>query len=113
MDLGVLYYRRGNRKDAKRYFELATQVNPRFALALNNLGYLLAEEGKLDEALILCSRASELEETSQNVDSLGYVYLRMGQREKARTLIARALELDPNNREAKEHWAELAGLEAE
>lgn len=109
VDLGLIYYRRGWRKKAKECFEQAVLHDPEYPTAINNLGYVLAEEGDLENALVLCKRSCELEKTSQSVDSLGFVYLRMNRLEEAKRLFKEALVIDPANKEAEKHLVEAMG----
>ncbi|HMO50081.1 MAG TPA: tetratricopeptide repeat protein [Kiritimatiellia bacterium] len=107
LDLGLLQYRRGNREEALHCFEYAVRLDPEHPLALNNYGFLLAELGDLEKALIFCQRACELEESANHLDSLGFVYMKMGDLKKAQELIGRAMALDEHHVESREHWAEL------
>jgi tetratricopeptide (TPR) repeat protein len=110
VEQGVILYRRGDKASALHCFEQAVLLDPEYPLAVNNYGYLLAERGELDKALMLCRRACEMEETANTLDSLGYVHMRMGELEKARELIARAMAMDEHHVESREHWAELNAL---
>lgn len=60
----------------KRYAEILAR-NPRAAVAANNLAWLYAEEGNLDEALKLAEVAAEmLPDRAEVQDTLGWVYYR-------------------------------------
>src|SRR5207249_10498898 len=61
-------------------------ADPDAATAANNLAWLYAEEGRLDDALRLATSAEHaLGQRSEPVDTLGWVYYRKG-------LYARAIE---------------------
>jgi tetratricopeptide (TPR) repeat protein len=110
---GELQYRLGDPATALRLFEQAVLLEPDLPLAVNNYGFLLAEQGELEKALVLCRRACELEETANNLDSLGFVYMRRGELEKAREILERALALDENHVESQQHWEELERIMAD
>ena len=58
-NLGVYYARRGGPGDlnlAEKYFRGALTSNQRYADAYNNLGIVLARQGKFDEAIATISR---------------------------------------------------------
>lgn len=67
-----------NRPDARRRYEEIMTIDPRAAVAANNLAYLYAEEGgNLDTALQLAQTAKQvLPEAPEVSDTLGFVYLK-------------------------------------
>jgi Flp pilus assembly protein TadD len=75
------------------------------ALALNDIGYLLADADKLTrEALPLIERAVELEPKSGTIiDSLGWEHYRLGDQRRAAGLLERACELAPDDAEIEYH----------
>ena len=78
--------------DLRRMLEL----EPDSALALNALGYTLADRNqRLDEAYAMIQRAYEQEPQSAAVlDSMGWVYYRMGNLQQALHYLQRAIEID-------------------
>jgi len=64
--------------EARQAYEQALKLNPRDAVALNNLAYLLAEtDGDLNEALTLAQRAKQILPNMLEVsDTLGVIYLK-------------------------------------
>lgn len=78
--LGVMYKMKGELKTAEDYYRQALALNPDFLPAINNLAYLLAEQGKdLDEALRLARHANDLQPDDPYVlDTLGWVYYQRG-----------------------------------
>jgi tetratricopeptide (TPR) repeat protein len=48
---GIAHVRLGRRDDARRDFDEALAIDPRFAPALTNIGNMLLEEDRVDEAI--------------------------------------------------------------
>jgi tetratricopeptide (TPR) repeat protein len=84
--------------------------DPDDAMALNALGYTLADEnipGRLNEAQQLITRAHELDPDNPAVmDSLGWVYYRQGELERALPWLQRAYAQMPDQ-EVAAHLAEV------
>ena len=74
------------------------QSNPDNAMALNALGYTLADRtDRLDEARQLIERAHELEPNDAAItDSLGWVYFRLGDLQTAERLLREAFNAYPD-----------------
>jgi tetratricopeptide (TPR) repeat protein len=68
----------GRRDEARPVYDEILQIQPDNVIALNNLAYALAEEGKdLDKALGLAERAKKVLPNDPNVaDTLGWIYIR-------------------------------------
>src|SRR5205085_2944881 len=68
----------GRKTEAKQAYEQCLKVDPRHAVVLNNLAYLLAENnGDLDQALTYAQRAKQLlPNLSEVSDTLGWIYLK-------------------------------------
>jgi tetratricopeptide (TPR) repeat protein len=86
---------------------------PDHALALNYVGYNLADSGiELERALALIQRAAELEpEADFIIDSLAWAHFRLGNIEEAWTQIQRAVGLSKNGPEDPsmlEHFGDIA-----
>lgn len=79
-ELAAAYEQASRPADAERLFREIISANPRHALALNYLGYMLADRGeRLDEAVSLVSRALEIEPGNPSYeDSLGWAYFKQG-----------------------------------
>jgi len=82
--------------------------NPENALALNALGYTLAERTtRLEEALTLIQKASSIEPNDPAVmDSLGWVYYKMGNTEKSLFYLKKAHEM-LHDHEIAAHYGEV------
>ena len=79
-ELAAAYEQANRHADAERLFREIVQADPAHALALNYLGYMLAERGeRLDEAVSLISRALVIDPGNPSyADSLGWAYFKQG-----------------------------------
>ena len=68
------------RTEARPLYEQVLRIQPDQATALNNLAYLLAEEGsELDTALTLAQRAKQRAPNEPMIsDTLGWIYIKKG-----------------------------------
>ncbi|MDB6040013.1 MAG: hypothetical protein JWM99_3854 [Verrucomicrobiales bacterium] len=73
--VGSAYERNGNLSEAETYFRKSLELSPKYAEAMNYMGYMWAEKGmRLEEAHALIAKAVELEpENAAYLDSLGWV----------------------------------------
>jgi tetratricopeptide (TPR) repeat protein len=82
---GAACERKGDNAQAERYFEKCLQLSPKFAEALNYLGFMWADHGeKLDRARELIGDA--LKDNPQNaayLDSMGWVLFKLGRPKEA------------------------------
>lgn len=75
---------------------------------INQLGYILLQGGKVNEAVEVLKFNTELYPESSNVyDSLGEAYAASGDKEKAILNYKKSIELDPNNENGKETLKKL------
>ena len=83
-----------------------TPGNP---IALNNLGYFLAERNtKLEEALSLIARAVKIDATNPSyLDSLGWAYFKLGQLEQAEKYLKEAARIDASSATIQEHLGDV------
>ena len=113
-DVDLLFSRSNAHEQAGNYSEMEADVqailklHPDNALALNALGYSLADRGiRLDEAHRLLTKALTLEPDNPFIlDSMGWAEFRLGNFETALPLLRAALELMPDG-EVYAHLAEL------
>ena len=95
---GMLYEARGDRPRARQTYEAIVAADSRAGIAANNLAWIYAEEGKLDDALRLARIAQqELRRRPEGEDTLGWVHLQKGQASDAIAAFSRAIERAPNN----------------
>jgi tetratricopeptide (TPR) repeat protein len=115
-DMGLIYFLRGALQErqkhvdaAEQQFRLALSVDPDNALALNYLGYMLADHNmKLDEALQYVQHAVKLEpENGAYLDSLGWVHFKMGQYAMAEQVLQKAITLIPTDPTVHDHLGEV------
>lgn len=83
--------------------------NPADAVALNSLGFMLAEHGrKLDEALALVKRALTVDADNPSyLDSLGWVYLKQGNATGAVEPLERAVKAAPQSSVVLDHLGDV------
>lgn len=98
----------GDPAGLERDLRAILEREPDNAMALNALGYTLADRNqRLDEALALIERARSLEpEDPAIVDSLGWVHYRLGNLDKAEKLLRQAYREFPDQ-EVAAHLGEV------
>ncbi len=76
--LAQLLDRTGQHTDAQKYYQRSLERDPNNPEALNNLAFLMAENGSnLDEALTLANRAKQkLPNFTEVSDTIGWIYLK-------------------------------------
>jgi tetratricopeptide (TPR) repeat protein len=109
--IGSAHLRLEDRPKAKEMFVQATAINPNFPHALNNLGILAAEEGRIAEAETLFLRAREIlgRKDARPYANLGSLYEAAGRRKEALEMYEAAVAIQPN---AGPIWYSLARLRA-
>ena len=89
---------RGNRDAAIADYERVLADNPRAGVAANNLAWIRAEEGRLDDAIRLAGVAVEvMKNRPEPHDTLGWAYYKQGQPGRAISSFERALTIAPEN----------------
>jgi tetratricopeptide (TPR) repeat protein len=93
--LGSMYERKGDLEPAEKYLRKAIELSPKFAEALNYLGYMWADKGiKLAEARKMIEQALELEpKNAAYLDSLAWVLYRLDLPREALGHQLKAIEL--------------------
>uniref|UniRef100_Q023W0 Tetratricopeptide TPR_2 repeat protein n=1 Tax=Solibacter usitatus (strain Ellin6076) TaxID=234267 RepID=Q023W0_SOLUE len=96
---------RGNRSDAQRAYRATIELDPNNAIAMNNLAFLLAEEGtSFDEALQLARHAMALmPDSMQMTDTAGWVQLKRGDNDAAIALFSDAVAKEPAEDSFRDH----------
>lgn len=83
-NLGMYYDARGYADSAYAAYDKALELDPYDWDSMNNLAWLLAEQGvDLEKALTLALRSTELSLDITSMDTLGWVYYKRGEFEKA------------------------------
>ncbi len=95
--LGIAFHQMGNLPQAKKHYEKASKLNPKYAEALNNLGTIAYAQKNYRRATSFYKRAIELAPQSASMYSnLGTAHFARKKYEDAAMCYQKALELDPN-----------------
>ncbi|MGD0626833.1 MAG: tetratricopeptide repeat protein, partial [Thermodesulfobacteriota bacterium] len=121
-DLGVLYYKKGEKKKAISQYEKAVSLNPRNATFLKNLAdFYYVELKRIDEATDLYEKILSISPTDvETLLILGNIHVELGKFSNAKAHYLKVLEIDPANELAskmlealKERECEQAGVDPE
>ncbi|MBI1740654.1 MAG: tetratricopeptide repeat protein [Candidatus Koribacter versatilis] len=106
---GSTFERQKRYADAEQQFKKVLASNPQHAMALNYLGYMLADQNtKLDEALGYIKRAIEIDPTNgAYLDSIGWAYFRLGKYELAEENLVRASQKINTDPTVHDHLGDL------
>jgi tetratricopeptide (TPR) repeat protein len=106
---GAALERQGRSPEAERLLSRAIEINPKNAMALNYLGYMLADRGvKLKEALGYVQRALALDpRNAAYLDSLGWAQFRLALYPDAEKSLRAALAFDGADPTIREHLGDL------
>ncbi|TNE42062.1 MAG: tetratricopeptide repeat protein [Sphingomonadales bacterium] len=109
LQLGGALEQAGNWPAAKPILERVVELAPDSAVALNHLGYALADRREdLPRAIALLEKANRIRPgEAAFVDSLGWAFYRSGAYDKALPLIERAAMDEPANSELNEHLGDV------
>ncbi len=104
--VGMILQAKGDRSAARAQYEAVLARNPHAGVAANNLAWMLAEDGQLDEAMRLATiAAEEMHDRPEANDTLGWVYLQKKLPAQATASFQRAVELAPSNKLYADHLA--------
>jgi tetratricopeptide (TPR) repeat protein len=105
LQLGMTYEYAGMRRESLPFYENVLKSDSNNAVALNNLAYLLAEEGRdLDRALTYATRAKQQMPNDDNVsDTLGWVYLKKKLVDSALPIFKDLVKRFPNSSQYRYH----------
>jgi tetratricopeptide (TPR) repeat protein len=95
----------GRKPEAVQAWEQAVKLDPRNAVALNNLAFLMAESGgDLDQALTYAQRAEQMMPAMNEVsDTLGWIYLKKNLSDNAMDIFQRLVTRAPDNSTYRYH----------
>jgi putative PEP-CTERM system TPR-repeat lipoprotein len=105
--LGTILELQGRKDEAKQRYNKALQVNPRAAVAANNLAWIDANSnGNLDVALQLAQTAKlQLPNRHEVDDTLGVIYLKKGLSSMAIESLSQSARRQPDNPNYNYHLA--------
>lgn len=105
--IGMIDQSQNRTAQARQAFERVLTMDPRAAVAANNLAWIYAENGgSLDRALQLAQlAASALPNQAEVHDTLGWVQYKQSQLPGAIAALHRSVELDPANGLSAYHLA--------
>jgi len=105
---GVICERANRIEEAEKQFKILIEKKPKDAIALNYLGYSMADRGmKLSEAEGYIRRALEQEpENGAYLDSLGWVHFKQGKYEQAQAELKKALSIVKEDEIVWDHMGE-------
>jgi tetratricopeptide (TPR) repeat protein len=94
---------------AEQFFHKVLEIDPNNALALNNLGYMLADKtSRYPDALKFIRKAVDLDPLNgAYLDSLGWVYFKLGQYESAEDNLRKAVERSSTDPTVHDHLGDL------
>ena len=103
--VGNLYLDQGDLETARKYFERALQVDPNYAVAIANIAWVDAQEGKdLDVALGLAQNAKSLmPEVPSISDTLAWVMYKKGNYAGAIPLLQDCVKKSPDSAQFRYH----------
>ncbi|HHE31878.1 MAG TPA: tetratricopeptide repeat protein [Chlorobaculum parvum] len=106
--LALAYDKLGMRNRSRLAYATVLKIDAHNSLAMNNLAYLLAEEGtQLREALLLATNAVLLEpDNGVYLDTLGWVNFKLRKYDRARILLEKAIETGIEEPEVYLHLGE-------
>ncbi len=108
-NLAMAYDALGRKKSCRETYDRVLELDAHNTLAMNNLAYLLAEEGSmLPKALKLAENAVMLEpDNGVFLDTLGWVHYHLGSYDLAREMIERALATGIEEAEIYQHLGQV------
>jgi tetratricopeptide (TPR) repeat protein len=93
---GIAYHLMGDMRNAKKYYEKATKLDPHYAEAFNNLGTVYYAEKSYGNAIKRYNKSLEIKPDEASVwTNLGMAFLHQKKFDKAIAAYRRALEIDP------------------
>src|SRR5262249_54347308 len=106
---GSVYEREKKYEHAEDAFKQVLAGDPQNAVALNYLGYMLADRGiRLDEALNYVKKAIELDPANgAYLDSLGWAYYKLGKYDLAEENLIKAVQRTPNDPTVQSHLGDV------
>jgi len=106
---GSVFEREKKYEQAEEAFKRVLSSDPQNAVALNYLGYMLADRGvRLDEALNYVKKAIDLDPANgAYLDSLGWAYYKLGKYDLAEQNLSKAVQRTPNDPTVQDHLGDV------
>jgi Flp pilus assembly protein TadD len=96
--IGMIHEARSEHDTARKQYEAVLADHPRSGVAANNLAWIYAENGRLDDAVRLATIArDELRRRPEPEDTLGWALLKKGSTQEAIAAFERAVDQAPDN----------------
>lgn len=107
--LATIYERQKDFDRAESLFKEVLKDNPKNAVVLNYIGYMLADRGvRLDEAVKYVEEALALDPNNgAYLDSLGWAFYKLNQLDKAEEYLLKAVEIVKNDPTIHDHIGDL------
>jgi tetratricopeptide (TPR) repeat protein len=107
--LGSIYERQKRYDSAEAAFKKVLASDPRSAMTLNYLGYMMADRGThLEEALAYTKKAVELDpQNGAYLDSLGWAHFKLGNYDLAEENLRKASQRIGNDATVQDHLGDL------
>ncbi len=96
-ELGECYLFMGDLDKAEEYYRKAIASNNTNVAPYLGLATIAVQHGKLDEAMLLYTKASTIEVTDKTLTGMGLVYMEQSQHEEAYEHFSRALDMNAEN----------------
>jgi tetratricopeptide (TPR) repeat protein len=109
IQLAAVYERQKDFDRAESLFKEILKANPQNAVALNYIGYMLADRGvRLDEAVQYVQEALAIDpQNGAYLDSLGWAFFKLNDLENAKKFLLQADELVKDDATIDEHLGDL------
>lgn len=106
---GAIFQRQKKWEAAEDRYRKVLAGDPNSAMAMNDLGYMLADRGvRLEEALSLIKKAVDIEpQNGAYLDSLGWVYYRLGKYDLAEENLRKAVAKSNNDATVHDHLGDV------
>jgi len=99
--VGIVKAKNGQILEATNYFRKVVSLNPKFPDGLHNLGNILVQQEKFDEALIFLKKALDLNPLMTNTfNSIGNIFQKKGNFDNALLYYEQAISINHNNIDA-------------
>ncbi len=96
-ELGECYLFMGDLDKAEEYYRKAITHGGTYAAPYLGMATIAVQRAKLDEAMVLYTKAHSLESTDKTFTGMGLVHMELGAHELAYDHFSSALELNPEN----------------